>query len=587
MPKLPAVHYRVEPADLHAHLYRITLTLKHPAPQQRVSLPVWTPGSYLVREFSKHLQNLQAKQSRKQLAIKALDKCTWQIDCTSDAPLVLSYEVYAHDPSVRAAFLDAHRGFFNNTSMCLRVHGSELNPHKLELVASNEVLSAQPAWGVATALKPHKVDAKGFGTYQAEHYDELVDAPFELGAFWSGEFEAGGRLHKLVVSGALPAWDSKRLLQDVKKICETEIAFWRTHPGEEPPFEHYVFMLHALDDGYGGLEHRNSTALICSRKDLPRTSSKLPEGYNTLLGLFSHEYFHTWNVKRLRPAEFAQYDYAQENYTELLWLFEGFTSYYDDLLLRRAQLLDDAAYLKLLNKTINHVLQTPGRLVQTVAEASRDAWIKYYRQDENTPNATVSYYTKGALVALCLDLKLRAEGATTLDEVMRHLWQHSQGGPISQADLLLALRTLSGRDWQKELNYWVHSTQELPLQELLKLHGVAVHEDPAQLAQRLGLRVQEDHGLRIKAVLRGGAAEAAGFAAGDEWLGMELPDAQRSAWRVHKLDDVWLYAGSYTHMVALVSRDQRLLRLKLAMPKHSTTWRLAIEDAAKVSSWLG
>ena len=225
--------------------------------------------------------------------------------------------------------------------------------------------------------------------------------------------------------------------------------------------------------------------------------------------------------------------------------------------------------------------------MQTVAEASRDAWIKYYRQDENTPNATVSYYTKGALVALCLDLKLRAEGATTLDEVMRHLWQHSQGGPISQADLLLALRTLSGRDWQKELNYWVHSTQELPLQELLKLHGVAVHEDPAQLAQRLGLRAQEDHGLRIKAVLRGGAAEAAGFAAGDEWLGMELPDAHRSAWRVHKLDDVWLYAGPHTQMVALVSRDQRLLRLKLAMPKHSTTWRLAIEDAAKVSSWLG
>jgi len=587
MPKLPAVHYRVEPADLHAHLYRITLTLKHPAPQQRVSLPVWIPGSYLVREFSKNLQNLQAKQSRKHLAIRSLDKCTWQIDCSKDAPLVLSYEVYANDASVRAAFLDATRGFFNNTSLCLRVHGSEPHPHKLELVASDAVLSAQPAWSVATGLRPHKVGAKGFGTYQASDYDELVDAPFELGAFWTGEFEAGGRLHKLVVSGDLPDWDSKRLLQDVKKICETEIVFWRTHPGEEPPFEHYVFMLHAVDDGYGGLEHRNSTALICSRKDLPRKSSKLPEGYNTLLGLFSHEYFHTWNVKRLRPAEFAQYDYAQENYTEMLWFFEGFTSYYDDLLLRRAQLLDDASYLKLLNKTINHVLQTPGRLVQSVAEASRDAWIKYYRQDENTPNATVSYYTKGALVALCLDLKLRAEGATTLDEVMRHLWQHSQGGPISQADLFMALRTLSGRDWHPELHSWVHSTQELPLKELLKLHGVAVHEDPAQLAQRLGLRVQEDHGLRIKAVLRGGAAEAAGFAAGDEWLGIELPDAQRSAWRVHKLDDVWLYAGQHTHMVALVSRDQRLLRLKLAIPKNSTTWRLAIEDAAKLTSWLG
>ena len=246
-----------------------------------------------------------------------------------------------------------------------------------------------------------------------------------MGTFWSGSFVARGVPHRFVVSGASPSFDGERLLSDTQKICETQIDFWHgssiksISAKKRVPHQNYVFMLNAVDDSYGGLEHRNSTALICSRKDLPRlgdasskvTPTKQMEGYTTLLGLISHEYFHTWNVKRLRPAEFSAYQYGAENYTQLLWFFEGFTSYYDDLLLRRAQLIDDATYLKLLNKTINQVQQTPGRLVQSVAQASFDAWVKYYRQDENTPNSTVSYYTKGALVALCFDLTLRAHGS--------------------------------------------------------------------------------------------------------------------------------------------------------------------------------
>src|SRR6201999_3777529 len=246
----------------------------------------------------------------------------------------------------------------------------------------------------------------------------------------------------------------------------------------------YVFMLNVVDDGYGGLEHRRSTALICARRDLPRHgSARKAEGYTTLLGLISHEYFHTWNVKRLRPAEFARYDYGRENYTELLWLFEGFTSYYDDLLLRRAGRIADAGYLRLLNKTINQVLQTPGRQVQSVADASFDAWVKYYRQDEQTPNSTVSYYTKGALVALCFDLTLRAEGNGTLDQAMRLLWKNSEGGPIDEADFAASLEAVGGRSFSKEIASWVHSTDELPLSDLLRAHGVATLDDPAQRAQ--------------------------------------------------------------------------------------------------------
>ncbi|MGV3494621.1 MAG: M61 family metallopeptidase [Ramlibacter sp.] len=572
-------HYRVEAADPAAHLFQVTLTIPQPQAAQRVSLPAWIPGSYLVREFSRHLQKLSARQDGRAVAVHQVDKASWQVDCVPSRPLVLTYEVYAFDNSVRTAWLDAQRGFFNGTSLCLRVHGQAQEPHELEVVAPR----AFPHWEAATGLEPLKTGKRGFGTYLAADYDELVDCPVELGPFFSAEFRACGVPHRLVVAGAPPSFDSDRMVADMQKICEAQVRFW--HERRRPPFKGYLFLLNVVDDGYGGLEHRNSTALICSRRDLPRLGdARLSDGYVTLLGLVSHEYFHTWNVKRLRPAEFAHYDYAGENYTQLLWFFEGFTSYYDDLLLRRAGLVDDATYLKLLTKTANQVLQTPGREVQSVAQASFDAWVKYYRQDENTANATVSYYTKGALVALCFDLTLRLEGHTDLDQVMRALWTRCKGGPMAEADFAAVLKELGGRSFAREFAAWVHGTRELPVRELLEQHGVAVMEDAAQLQQRLGVRVNEAQGLVLKNVLRGGAAEQAGFAANDEWVGVEVAG---SAWRMHKLDDLLLYAGTHRKVTALVSRDRRLLRLELAIPATVATWRLTLRDAARAQAWLG
>ena len=551
------VHYRIEAADPHARLFTVTLTVAHPQEQQELSLPVWIPGSYLVREFSKNLQRLSAQQGRR-VPLLQLDKHRWRATCRTDRPLVLTYEVCAYDSSVRTAWLDASRGFFNGTSVCLRVHGQEDAPHALEVAST----AATAHWSVATGLTPQSIDKRGFGVYAASHYDELVDCPVEMGTFWSGQFTACGVAHRFVVAGAAPSFDGKRLLADTQKICETAIRFW--HGKGKPPIKNYLFMLNAVHDGYGGLEHRNSTALICGRRDLPRTGeARASDGYTTLLGLISHEYFHTWNVKRLRPAEFFRYDYSQENYTELLWFFEGFTSYYDDLLLRRAGLIDDATYLKLLGKATNQVLQTPGRSVQTVAQASFDAWVKYYRQDENTPNATVSYYTKGSLVALCLDLTLRREGKTTLDDVMRALWKRCAGGPMTEADLRAELASLAGRSFDNELDQWVHSTAELPLAELLAAHGVALKPEQPQLAQRLGLRVTENHSVQLKTVLRGGPAEKAGMAAGDEWLGLQV---QGQGWRIARLEDVAFYAGAATQVTAVVARDGRLLQLPMALP---------------------
>ena len=551
------VHYRIEAADPHARLFTVTLTVAHPQEQQELSLPVWIPGSYLVREFSKNLQRLSAQQGRR-VPLLQLDKHRWRATCRTDRPLVLTYEVCAYDSSVRTAWLDASRGFFNGTSVCLRVHGQEDAPHALEVAST----AATAHWSVATGLTPQSIDKRGFGVYAASHYDELVDCPVEMGTFWSGQFTACGVAHRFVVAGAAPSFDGKRLLADTQKICETAIRFW--HGKGKPPIKNYLFMLNAVHDGYGGLEHRNSTALICGRHDLPRTGeARASDGYTTLLGLISHEYFHTWNVKRLRPAEFFRYDYSQENYTQLLWFFEGFTSYYDDLLLRRAGLIDDATYLKLLAKATNQVLQTPGRSVHTVAQASFDAWVKYYRQDENTPNATVSYYTKGSLVALCLDLTLRREGKTTLDDVMRALWKRCAGGPMTEADLRAELASLAGRSFDNELDQWVHSTAELPLAELLAAHGVALKPEQPQLAQRLGLRVTENHSVQLKTVLRGGPAEKAGMAAGDEWLGLQV---QGQGWRIARLEDVAFYAGAATQVTAVVARDGRLLQLPMALP---------------------
>jgi len=589
-----AICYSLRVLEAQAHLFAITLSIAQPAALQRVSLPVWIPGSYLVREFAKNLQHLQAHQGRKSLALTQLDKCSWQVACRTDQPLVLQYEIYALDNSVRTAWLDAERGFFNGTSVFLQVQGQEHLPHALELLAAK----APPGWQVATGLAPKQITKNGFGSYLAANYEELVDAPVEMGKFWSGSFVAAGIPHRFVVAGAAPSFDGERLLADSQAICEAEIKFWhgiqtgnRAHG--KAPHKNYLFMLNAVDDGYGGLEHHNSTALLCQRKDLPRqlqatdAKPKQADGYTTLLGLISHEYFHTWNVKRLRPVEFKQYDYGRENYTQLLWFFEGFTSYYDDLLLRRAGLIDDATYLKRLGKTINQVRQTPGQKVQSVAQASFDAWVKYYRPDENAPNTTVSYYTKGSLVALCLDLSLRHEGKTTLDAVMRTLWQRCAGGPMTESDLAAVLADLAGRSFAKEISSWVHGTADLPLKPLLTAQGLAVLEEPAPIAERLGLRVTESDGVRIKSVLRGGAAEQAGFAAGDEWLGLTVGNTKSAShWHLTKLDEIMFYAGNTSKIGVLVARDKRLLKLSLELPQTVTTWRLAVRDVQLVKLWL-
>jgi predicted metalloprotease with PDZ domain len=282
--KTAGIAYRVEIADLHAHLFRVPLTIAKPAAQQQVQLPAWSPGSYLVREFAKNLQNLTARPARRSIAIDQLTNASWQVNSNADAPLEVQYAVYAFDNSVRTAWLDATRGFFNGTSLCLMVEGQQDQPHTLELLPC----AAMPQWKVATGLPAVRPDKRGFGTYAATDYDMLVDCPFELGDFWVGKFDACGIPHQFVVAGAPPSFDGAQLLKDTQAICEAEIRFWHgdsyqknngscTKDGGYSPilFKNYVFMLNAVNDGYGGLStatppHSSAPAKTCRANRAPR-----------------------------------------------------------------------------------------------------------------------------------------------------------------------------------------------------------------------------------------------------------------------------------------------------------------------------
>lgn len=584
------LHYRVVAASLSRHRWAVELNISRPQAEQIVSLPVWVPGSYLIREFARHLHRLQASQEDEPCLLEQLDKTRWKIRADPKKTLTLTYEVYAFDNSVRTSWLDQERGFFNGTSLFLRVHGQEEHMHALTLVEPQDVAH----WRVATAMPSTHVNAAGFGDYAAGNYDELIDHPVEMGDFWSGDFEIRGVPYRFVVAGAPASFDGQRLLHDTRQLCEATVQLW--HPdGEAPPQRQYVFMLNAVGHGYGGLEHRESTALICSRSDLPTLGmparAECSKNYVNLLGLISHEHFHTWNIKRLKPSEFEPYDLERENYTRLLWFFEGITSYYDDLLLHRAGLISAKAYLKIISKTINSIMQAPGRKAQSVAQASFDAWTRFYRPDENTPNTTISYYGKGALVGLCLDLLLRAEGKGSLDDAMRALWANCKGGPVTEDDIADALKQVGGRSFIPELQAWVHDTQELPLKPLLGNQGVKVIEDKAPLAQSLGLRVHlKNTRLFIQLVLDDSPAATAGLSAGDEWVGLEVPASgqphKTRSWRINQLDDIKLFAGKHKNVKALVARDQKLLSLPLELPPPAQTWHLSAASAHPQGDWL-
>jgi predicted metalloprotease with PDZ domain len=526
------LHYCVDPFDPAGHRLRVTLRIPRPDPKlQVVNLPAWIPGSYLIRDFSRHIETIRARSGNRTLPAQKLGSHQWGFaGCTS--ALSVEIVVYAWDLSVRGAHVDESHAFFNGTSVFLCAEGLEQAPCVVEVLAPPHT----KRWrGFTSMPQTARASGKSLGTYTAPDYDALIDHPFELGTPQVVSFRAGGAPHELIFTGAVPGLDLQRIARDAKRICEAQIALFEPE-SKTAPFldsaQKYVFMTMVTSDGYGGLEHRASTALVTSRKDLPvQAQAKAPEGYTTFLGLLSHEYFHTWHVKRIKPAAFAPYDLQVQNHTTLLWIFEGFTSYYDDLMLVRSGVIDQATYLKQLAKTVTAVQTGSGRQKQSLAESSFDAWTKYYKQDENAPNAIVSYYAKGSLVALGLDLTIRQQsaGRSCLDDVMRALWHQfgrdfyrGQARGLNEDAFTKIVLEATGVDVSLEINHWVDGVADVPLADLLKPEGFDLTWKATDTTATLGATYKTvGHWLALRQVHEGSAAHRAGLSANDKLVAID------------------------------------------------------------------
>jgi predicted metalloprotease with PDZ domain len=493
-------------------------------------LPAWIPGSYMIRDFSRHIVEMRATDSSgRYLQIQKIDKHSWHI--AADEELIsIDYVVYANDLSVRGAHVDNTHAFFNGAALYLSVDGFQHLPHQVIILQPDAERYAN--WQVATTMPIVSVDDLCFGEYEAQDYERLIDYPVEISDLSTADFSVNGIHHRIAIYGRHHC-DFKRLCDDLVKICGTHAHLFR-----ELPLQQYLFLVTAVGDDYGGLEHRDSTSLICKRDDLPVDEGRQPsDGYRQFLGLCSHEYFHLWNVKRIQPLKLKESLLDQEAYTSLLWAFEGITSYYDDLVLLRSGIISLESWLELFSHTITRVMRSKGRHSQSVADSSFDAWTKFYKQDENSSNAIVSYYAKGALIAFGLDMTLRqrSEDRVSLDDLMRLLWQrHGKTGVgVDEDDIRHLAGELLGEPLTDFFNNYIYGVEELPLESWFEQIGIGYQLRPAkklddtgkvydcepatsQAVPVLGGRTAHHQaGVELLSVISGGAAQQSGLIAAD------------------------------------------------------------------------
>lgn len=564
------LHYQIEFDDYRQHLIHVTVRFLAD-PTQVLSLPAWIPGSYLIREFSRHIEAVKAyDEAGRQLKIQKFEKNKWRLFNTDHELITVEYDVYAYDLSVRGAYVDQNRLYVNPACACLGLEGQEHKEIEVEVFLPDELKHFQLATGM-----PAKSLVKGRFTLRARNYAELIDAPFELAEQTRFSFEAQGIAHEFVLSGK-HTMNEQRMKQDIEKICATEISMFGS-----APFQDYTFMTIATGNSYGGLEHPNSTSLIIPREDLPKADEpeEPSKDYQRFLGLCSHEYFHSWLVKFIRPENFVNYDLNKEGYTSLLWIFEGFTSYYDDLILLRSKVINQDSYLALLKTQIDRYLQNPGRAIQTVSESSFDAWVKFYRQDENSNNAGTSYYNKGCLVALCLDLGLRLRGSS-LDALMRTLYENAQKGiQVNEGTIFELCKALTGDDWSEQINHLINTTDELPLDQLFPEFGIS-YSLKNDKSLPLGLKLADKpEGLLVQSARRDGAAAKAGLSAQDVIIAIDGVKASS------KLAEKYAkQPGTYT--IHAFRRDELMSFEIQASASELTEVELKVADQAKVGKWL-
>ena len=594
---MSAAHrYSIRPLDPAAHLYEVCVTVEKPDPQGQVfSIPAWIPGSYMIRDYARHVVAISAESDGVGVELTKTDKSSWKAAAV-ERELTLRLEIYAYDDSVRGAHLDNTHAYFNGTCVFPAVVGQEALPCILDI--ANAEGAASSGWRVATSMRTDGAETYGFGQYRAADYAELIDHPVEIGELSIGEFEVSGIPHIIAIRGDTKA-DMARLCHDLQTVCEQHMSLL----GPPTDLDRYVFLLNAPGSGYGGLEHRWSSSNVCNRDSLPvKGEEAVSDEYRTLLGLLSHEYFHLWNVKRMKPAVFTPYDLSAESHTELLWVFEGVTSYYDDLALVRSGLITVESYLELVGQTVTRVIRGEGRRRQSVSESSFDAWTKFYKQDANAQNAIVSYYAKGAMVAMTLDLKLRAEthGRVTLDDVMRECWARwgESGSGMPEDGFEQVCTEVSGLDLDDFFTAAVRGTGELPLEHVLGEQGIRYclraaadrndkggkKGDLTKLpAVWLGAVLANRSGATVFAsIANGSPAELAGVAPGDELValdGLKVTlagiDARIRRYRPNDRSKLVIFRGD------------ELLTLKLRWQEApATTCYLEADDDERCSDWL-
>jgi len=522
------ISFMVAMSRPHTHLFEIDIAIKRTTngPQEELLvMPVWTPGSYLVREFERNVQDFAAIDDTAQsLKWEKINKNTWRIKTNGAREWHATYRVYANELSVRTSELNSEHAFWNNANLLMYLDGFLKSPSTVRVFAPD-------VWKVATGL-PAVAGQKN--TFRAENFDVLYDSPFEASNFKTLVFNVKGVPHRIVIDGA-GNYDPERMRRDVQKIVETEVEIM----GGEIPYRDYTFILHLRQNAGGGLEHLNSTALGYPRfgfviRSGDRATSAAPNptdtperDYRGFLGLVSHEFFHLWNVKRIRPDALGPFDYTRENYTKVLWVAEGITDYYADLVLRRAGLVSESEYLSAQARAMKNLQNTPGRLVQSAEESSFDAWVKYYRQDENSVNSQVSYYDKGALLGLLLDLEIRkrSAGAKSLDDVMRYLYAEffKKDRNYGPADFQKAVELMAGSSLEEFFSKYVRGVQELDYNAALAAAGLKLETSAATDAKvYFGADLEEDEGrLMVKRVYADSPAYEQGLNAGDQIVAMD------------------------------------------------------------------
>ncbi|MDX3774053.1 PDZ domain-containing protein [Chromatiaceae bacterium AAb-1] len=584
------INYHISVADISAHLIEVELRFTPQQTLHQLTMASWIPGSYMIRDFARNIINISACDADGELLLVQLDKQCWQLSCR-EREVSVRYQLYANDLSVRAAYLDDLQAVLNPAGICFAVSGQEQLQHQLTIARPEFRVTEN--WQLATGLTPSPDTAfMAFGTYQADNYQQLVDTPLLAGELSYQTFILDGIPHHLVFTGK-NLTDYPRIARDVEILCRHQSERFNGLPED---LTAYWFLVWVTDNGYGGLEHHNSTLLLCSRFDLPEPSGNtVDDNYQNFLALCSHEYFHTWWVKRLKPSVFHHYQLTQEQYTRQLWIYEGFTSYYDDLALVRTGLISTEQYLRTLEKTITRVTRNKSNTIQSLQDSSFNAWTKFYKQDENAVNAVVSYYAKGALLALCLDGALRQQ-RYSLDWLIQQMWQQYLNTGTDDDSIFLILSNAGFNALAEAVRLWVTEPVMLPLSEMLPVLGIeltfrtAEHQEdlsgPAKTADSISslgaLYKSSAQGIQLTHIHHDGAAHQAGLMAGDQLLAIAGYKITESSLQplLRRLP-----AGS-VQPVYFFRKDRLLTASLLLQPSALQVAQLAISDISKTADWL-